>query len=120
MTSEQTTFESLAELIGKEGALSLSEQYGGETLYIRKSVVMDDGIRHPWLDFIGAGAAQRLIARLGGKRVYIPSAPPELLAERNAVIAERLQKGESANAVAEDFRLTPRRVSMILQHFNNQ
>lgn len=120
MTSEQTTFESLAELIGKEGALALSEQYGGETLYIRKSVVMDDGIRRPWMDFVGVEAARRLIARLGGKRVYIPAAPPELLAERNAVIADRLRQGETATAIAEDFRLTPRCVSMIFQRLNNQ
>lgn len=115
MTGEQTTFASLAELIGKEGALTLCENYGGETLYIRKSISLDDGPRHHWAELFGQTAWERLNKRLSGRRVYVPAAPPELLAERNAAIVARLNGGEAIATIASDFKLTQRRVYAILQ-----
>lgn len=113
MTGEQTTFESLAELIGKAEALNLCEQYGGQTLYIRKTEPMPDGLANHWSEYFGPDAHTRLVERLGGQRVYIPIAPPELLLERNTAIFVRRRVGESAADIARDFQLTPRNVHNI-------
>lgn len=110
MTGEQTTFESLAELIGKAGALNLCEQYGGQTLYIRKTVALGDGVLRHWAEHFGVDAWERIQARLGGQRVYIPFAPSDLLLERNTAIFVRRRAGESAEDIARDFKLTPRSV----------
>lgn len=113
MTGEQSTFESLAELIGKAGALNLCEQYGGQTLYIRKSEALTDGLARHWSEYFGPDAYERLVERLGGQRVYIPMAPPELLLERDTAIFVRRRAGESAVDIARDFQLTPRSVHNI-------
>ena len=113
MTGEQTTFESLAELIGKAGTLNLCEQHGGETLYVRKSEASKEELAGHWSECLGPDVYERLCERLGGQRVYIPVAPPELIAERNTAIADRYQRGESAKDIARDFQLTPRSVHSI-------
>lgn len=113
MTGKQSIFESLAELIGKAGALNLCEQYGGQTLYIRKSDPLPDGLARHWSEYFGLEAYERLVERLGGQRVYIPMAPPELLLERDTAILARRRAGESAVDIARDFQLTPRSVNNI-------
>ena len=120
MNTEQSTFESLSELIGKAVALLLCEEYGGETLYIRKSIAIGDATLRPWHEIIGQSACERLNARLGGKRVYIPMAPAEMLADRNAAILQRLQQGESASAVARDINLSLRSINMIRARCESQ
>lgn len=118
MTGEQTTFESLAELIGKDGALSLCEKYGGETLYIRKSIALDDGVLHPWFQVFGQEASEQVNKKLLGQRVYIPMVPPGMLEERNAAIRQCLDQGMSTADVADKFKLTGRYVAMIASNFN--
>lgn len=118
MTGEQSTFQSLAELIGKAGALNLCEKYGGETLYIRKSISLGDGVRHPWFQIFGPDASEQVLKKLLGKRVYIPVAPPGMLEERNAAIRQCLNRGMSTADVAAEFKLTPRYVAMIASTFN--
>ena len=68
MTGEQSTFATLADLIGKPAALSLCEQFGGETIYIRKSIALDDGIWRPWGDTFGQDVAEKVLETLAGKR----------------------------------------------------
>lgn len=116
MTGEQTTFESMAEQIGRAGALNLCEQYGGQTLYIRKSGQLPEGLDRHWSEYFGPDAYERLAERLGGQRVYIPMAPPELVFERNTAIFVRVRAGESAEDIARDFQLTPRSVHKIYCH----
>ena len=116
MTGEQTTFESLAELIGKDGALSLCEKYGGETLYVRKSIAL----WHPWIQVFGQEAWEQVNKNLLGKRVYIPVAPPGMIAERNAAIMQCLSHGKSTADVASQFKLTARYVAMIASANNKQ
>lgn len=111
-----TTFHALAEIIGKEAALNLCEHYGGETLYIRKTTESDSTKAH-WQTFYGETAQEKLHAHFGGQRCYIPKAPPELLASRNAGIVERLKNGESRDDIAREFHLTPRAVSGIYQNY---
>lgn len=113
MTGEQSIFESLAELIGKSGALNLCEQYGGQTLYIRKSSALPDALARHWSEYFGPDSYARLVERLGGQRVYIPMAPPELLIERDTDIFERRRAGGSAVEIARHFQLTPRSVNNI-------
>lgn len=120
MTGEQTTFESLAELIGKDGALSLCEKYGGETLYVRKSIALGDGVWHPWIQVFGQEAWEQVNKNLLGKRVYIPVAPPGMIAERNAAIMQCLSHGKSTADVASQFKLTARYVAMIASANNKQ
>lgn len=113
MTGEQSTFATLADLIGKPAALSLCEQFGGETIYIRKSIAMDDGIWRPWRDIFGQDVSEKVLDTLAGKRVYIPVAPPAMLAERNAAIIQCLRHGKSVADVATEFKLTRRYITMI-------
>lgn len=120
MNAKQSTFESLAELIGKEGALLLCEERGGETLYITKSIAIGDNVRRPWFEILGQSASERLNKHLGGKRVYIPMAPPELLAERNAAILQRFRQGESATVIARSLDLSPRSVNLIRARCESQ
>ena len=120
MKAKQSTFESLAKVVGKDGALHLCEEHGGKTIYICKSIAIGDHIRRPWFESIGTSAAARLIEHLGGKRVYIPIAQPELLAERNAAIVERFNQGESAVAIARSFNLSPRSINLIRARCESQ
>lgn len=113
MSCEKTNFESLAELIGKKGALNLCEQYGGLTLYIRKSLALHDGINKHWSEYFGQEALALISERFGGQRIYIPNAPPELLQLRNATIVACLCNGKTAEEIAADFQLTPRAVRII-------
>ncbi len=120
MTGEQSTFATLADLIGKPAALSLCEQFGGETIYIRKSIALDDGIWRPWGDTFGQDVAEKVLETLAGKRVYIPVAPPEMLAERNAAILQCLRHGKAATDIAKEFKLTPRYIAMIANRQGEQ
>lgn len=113
MTGEQSTFESLADLIGKAGALNLCEQYGGQTLYIRSKFSTSEALNNHWSEFFGKDAWARLNERLGGKRVYIPAAPEELIAERNTAIVARMDRGEPAAEIGLDFKLTERCIRSI-------
>lgn len=110
-----TTFEALAEVIGKDAALNLCDHYGGETLYIRKTAESDTTKNH-WQTFYGKDAQERLHRHFGGQRCYIPKAPPELLEARNGEIVARLKNGERRDAVAKAFRLTLRSVAQIFQN----
>ena len=113
MTGEQSTFESLAELIGRAGALNLCEQYGGTTLYVKKTQNDNEGLRKHWAEYFGPDALNTIAEKLGGKRVYIPAAPPEFLAERSVAIFTRMNDGHEVAAIARDFQLTDRSVRLI-------
>lgn len=119
MICEQTNFESLAELIGKEGALNLCEQYGGLTLYISKSLAQHEGINKHWAEYFGQDALSLISERFGGQRIYIPSAPPELLELRNSTIVASFCSGKTAEEIAADFQLTPRAVRIIFGNRRN-
>ncbi len=119
MNVEETLFESLAELIGKEGALNLCEQYGGQTLYVRKSIALHDGMNKHWAEYFGQEAFERINERFGGKRIYIPNAPADLLALRNATIVASLRNGKTPEEIAPDYLLTPRAVRLIFDRTVN-
>lgn len=119
MTGEQTMFESLAELIGKEEALILCEMIGGQTLYIPKNIGLDDGIRKLWVEHFGEEAFDRICDRFGGQRIYIPAAPPELIELRNATIVGRVRSGDPINDIARDFKVTPRCIRNIFNRVVN-
>jgi Mor family transcriptional regulator len=118
MSNDQTTFENLVTLIGKEGAINLCQQLGGQTIYVRKTLAETDSIEGHWMTFFGERALERLTVEFGGQRIYIPAVPPELLEERNKEIVRRLKLGESATAIAQDYLLTPRCIHMIFQRRN--
>lgn len=108
-----TTFAELSEITGQAAALNLCEQLGGETIYIRKTADSSETTQAHFAAFCGPDAMDKLHARLGGKRCYIPKAPPELLAARNAEIVQRMKDGESVADVAATHQLTPRAVTGI-------
>lgn len=111
-----TTFYALSEVIGKEGAINLCEQYGGMTLYIRKTADSGQELKQHWQTFYGEDAADKLNQHFGGKRCYIPVAPPEILAARNNEIVKRMDSGETIFDLAKAYRLTPRSISGIYQN----
>lgn len=113
MKAEQTLYEQLAEIIGKDGALNLCEQYGGQTIYIGKNLHQSTELKEHWETYFGGIAVEKLTERFGGRRVYIPCAPDFLLEQRNHVIWERLRQGDSPSEIARDYRLTERRVRVI-------
>ena len=112
--SGNTTYENLAEIIGKEAAINLCEHYGGSTLYFRKTIELDTTKKH-WKSFFGEDAHAKLFNHFGGKRCYIPVAPPDVLSARNNEIVKRLKNGGNREAIAKEFCLTPRSVSGIYQ-----
>jgi len=114
--TEVTTFEALSEVIGKEGAINLCEQYGGITLYIRKTAESGPKLKEHWQTFYGKEAQDKLNQHFGGKRCYIPMAPPALLAVRNNEIVMRMDNGESRADLAKEFHLTPRAIALIYQN----
>lgn len=117
MSDQKTTFESLVDLIGSAGALNLCEQYGGQTLYIRKDGELPEGTAKHWADHFGPEAYGRIVEHLGGQRVYIPVAPKQALDNRNEIIYHLRKAGVSTAKIAEDCRLTPRTIHGIVSRF---
>ena len=110
---DTTTFEALADVIGKAAAINLCQHYGGETLYIRKTMNYGADFKRHWETFYGKGVLSKISQLFGGERCYIPKAPPMILAARNRAIVERMDNGESRSALAKEFLLTPRAVAVI-------
>ena len=117
MSDEKTTFESLVSLIGMAGALNLCEQYGGQTLYIRKDGELLEGTAKHWADHFGPEAYGRIVEHLGGQRVYIPVAPRQALDNRNKMICHLRKTGVPTANIAEYYRLTPRTIHGIVSRF---
>lgn len=120
MNAEQTLYEQLAEIIGKDGALNLCEQYGGRTVYIGKNLLQSTELKSHWETFFCGAAMESMVDRFGGQRVYIPIAPPDLLELRNQAICERVSQGHSPADIAHDYRLTERRIRGIFSHHASQ
>lgn len=117
MLGEKTAFDDLVALIGSAGALNLCEQYGGQTLYIRKDGVLPDGLADHWSTHFGPEAYGKIVERMGGQRVYIPVAPKEALDNRNEIIYHLRRAGVPTAKIASDVRLTPRAVHGIVSRF---
>lgn len=117
MSDEKTTFESLVSLLGVFEALSFCEQYGGQTLYIRKDGELPEGTAKHWADHFGPEAYGRIVESMGGKRVYIPAAPKKSLDIRDEAIYRARKSGFSTAKLAKDYRLTPRTIHGIVSRF---
>lgn len=106
---ELTNFQKLCDAIGTGTALNLCEIVGGNTIYICKTMESESTWKF-LVAVIGDEGAEKLLTNLGGKRVYVPKAPPELLSIRNAEIVKRMRDGENCEVLALAYSLTPRRI----------
>jgi hypothetical protein len=64
----------IAEVIGEEAALKLSESFGGFRVHIPKSPAADS----PLARAIGLEAAEKLARHAGGDRLYVPMGRPHI------------------------------------------
>ena len=88
--------EELAELLGPEGAQSLSDARGGQRVRIPKRVPAGH-----WLEeAVGREAADAMAFRFGGCRLYVPR-NPLALPSRDRIV-ELLERGWSVPRIARE------------------
>ena len=91
----------LAEIIGVEGAILLSEHWPGVRLPVPHNVRAD----HPIVLAIGMKRAEALCEHYGGEPVTVPRGAAYLRALRNAEMLRRYHEGASARALAVEYGL---------------
>lgn len=110
------TIDELAELVGENGLHTIAHRAGGQRRYVPKSAEGLEGTIWSWTDAAWhPDLRQRLISRLGGTRVTIPTA---LAVERRDArrTAARMLKGDASvsdAAVAKRTGLSRRTVGRI-------
>lgn len=113
---ETTNFAALTECLGQAAALNLCEQLGGQIIYVRKNMHSDTTLKF-LRAFLGEEGVDKLFSTLGGKHVYIPKAPQELVDRRGADIVRRRRAGESNEVLATEYRLTVRQICNIFSRY---
>lgn len=91
----------LAEVIGLEGTVLLSEHWPGVRLQVPHQVHP----RHPIALAIGLRRAKKLCERYGGEPVTVPRGAAYLRALRNEQIVSEYQQGASARRLAMKYGL---------------
>lgn len=104
-----TCFSALAEVIGQEAALSLSQQLGGTEWYIGADIPE----AHPITQIIGQVRARALAERMAGVDLGIPQ-NPRTRTERNAEIVRRVAAGETTREIALALGLSQRMIRYVL------
>ena len=91
------------EISGRDMALDVALQFGGEEIYLPTPSRIEDHPHHAMLAMLGESAAAELLSRQGGCTIYIPMARGEIAAalaargESDIKIAERI--GRSVRTV---------------------
>lgn len=95
----------ICQAIGWKSTLTLVETHGGTDLFVPSIFHAD----LPIVKLIHADAAQTLIAKYGGTKIYIARLAQAMRNIRNKQIAERLAT-ESAAALAREFQISERQI----------
>lgn len=101
--------DELEELLGADGLGLLAAARGGRRVHIPKAALPGH-----WLEAaLGHERAERLAARYGGCRLYVPL-PSTRRADRDGRIRELRSRGWSVARIATEVGLSDRRVIQIL------
>ena len=99
------SFERLADVLGQGDALKLCREYGGQRLYVPKTIP----VTHEISRRIGAAASERLANEFGGDRLQVPMGHVHTARQRREVLGKHLFT-KSANELARDAKCTTRYV----------
>ncbi|OGS90838.1 MAG: hypothetical protein A2Z95_06115 [Gallionellales bacterium GWA2_60_18] len=103
----------IVEIIGEAAALLLVKEFGGQT--VRLPAIRNINAEHPLALCIGIAALGAICRDTGGGRwLYIAKCQRGLLADRNRRIVEEYSGGDTANALAQRYRLSDRQIWNIL------
>lgn len=102
-------FAEIAEIIGFEQALKLSQKLGGTSTQIPRGVVLPD-----FEDILGREDATTLCRHFEGDRFSIPKADFIYRQQRNQQIISSFYGGDNVRTLALRWRLSQRRIATIL------
>lgn len=98
----------LERLVGRQGLIALSREFGGVRLYIPQS---DAHLaRHRLAGIVGEDSLRRLSAEFGGCQIMVPLLTAEARWQRDSGIAARRAAGASAREIARETGLCMRSV----------
>lgn len=105
------TIRDLLDTIGMEATSTLLEWRGGRQVYIPK----DPKPGHPIVLALGSDITARLVARYQLCVLDLPMTASLKRVQRDQIIRERRQRGESTSMLAGEFNLTIRQIRNICQ-----
>jgi len=106
----------LYELIGYKAVMSLIQRWGGSRIYVPMTFNSEE---HPIIQSIGLEAAEKLSWKHGGEQLSLPTNMIIANAARDHEILRMRREGKSVAAMAKKFRLSERRVRVILAENKN-
>ena len=101
--------DEIIQIIGLEKYELLRASYGGQVLFIPKSLP----VNHPLINVIGLDSAVKLCKQSSGIAVYIRQ-PANSRDSRNLLIRKQRDTGALLSALARDYGISTRQVSTIL------
>ena len=106
------TLLELSEAIGLQGALALSDHFGGCRVYVPLPGALCPD--HRLVQVVGQAAAIKLSKAYGKEVIDVPSASAHKRAERNRLIRLAYDGAEPVSALARRFGLTRRTIFSIV------
>ena len=102
--------EEIAEVAGRDAALTLALEWGGEEVHVPKPAHLERCPDHPLSSILTdlPSAARAIAERFGGSRIYIPQA-------RAACARHLAAEGIPAGAIASRLRLSHRSVRRLIR-----
>lgn len=100
----------LVDIMGRDPALALSQELGGDKLYIPKKVTG----AHRLAKCVGLEAAKKLCEIYGGSNLEITRAWDVRIAKRNDEIRRLGREGVSNPRLSRQYNLTVRRIRQII------
>lgn len=107
---EPKNFQWLVDNIGLGSTLRLIESFGGDRLYINKTV----SLSRRWVRVVGKAAAEILVETYPGESFYVPTGAAEKMRIRNEVIIKEYDRGGKILNIAKAHGISGRRVYSII------
>lgn len=115
MQTRNTTLDDLSAVIGFTATARLASWFGGRNLYVPLRAKSGDLLP----DLIGMAATKRLVDEFGGDWLAMPSLAIALRDSRYAMLCRRMQEGEPLMSIAEDVKMSRRRLEQLRVEFRS-
>ncbi|MBF0215062.1 MAG: hypothetical protein HQM00_16120 [Magnetococcales bacterium] len=100
----------IAEIIGKEGAITLIQEYGGTRIFVPRKL----RVQNKLATLLGIEQALKLSQHFGGETLNIVRGADMLRQKRNREIIQLYDSGKRVPDLARAYNLTERRIYDIL------